>query len=362
MKRMPRSWSLVVSGMLIAGAPAALASGAGAAPAPAGTRAAPGKTPDLKVLRRIPIGGEGGWDCLTMDAASHRLFVTHGTRVVVVDVATDSIRGEIPDTPGVHDVALAHDIGRGFTSNGRDSSVSVFDLATLAPVARIKLPARNPDIILYDPASGRVFTFNGGSATATAIDARADTVVGSIPLGGKPEFAVVDGAGLLFVNIEDSSAVVQLDTRSLKPMARWSLAPGEEPTGLALDAAHHRLFAACSNKKLIVMDSQNGRIVSDIPIGDGVDGAAFDARRGLVFTSNGEGSLSVIREETPDRFTPVQTVTTERGARTIAVDESTGMVYVVTADFGPAPAPTPDRPHPRPSIVPGTFRVLAIGS
>jgi len=314
--------------------------------------------PPFKVAHRILLGGEGGWDALTMDAPTHRLFVTHGTRVQVVDVKTDSVLGEVPNTPGVHGVALASDLGRGFTSNGRDSSVTIFDLKTLAVLGRIKLPARNPDAIQYDPVSKRVFVFNGGSASASVIDASAGTIVGSIPLGGKPEFATADGQGRMYVNLEDSSAVVAFDTRTLKVLDRWPVAPGEEPSGLAMDRQHSRLFAGCSNRKLVVLDAGNGHVVSVLPIGERVDGVAFDAPMQLVFSSNGDGTLTVIHEDGPDRFTVLENAATQAGARTLALDETSGCVYLPTAQFGPPPPATADHPHPRPSVVPGTFVVL----
>jgi len=314
----------------------------------------------FKIARTIQLGGEGGWDYLTMDSPGQRLFVTHGTHVQVVSTKTDKVLGDIPNTLGVHGVALAPELNRGFTSNGRDSSVIAFDLKTYAVISQIKLDARNPDAICYDPVSRRVFTFNGGSGNATAIDAASARVVGSVPLDGKPEFAVADGQGTMFVNIEDSSAVVAFDTRSLKVLHRWPIAPGEEPSGLAMDRKHRRLFSGCSNETLVVIDADKGNVVASLPIGKGVDGVAFDAARGLVFSSNGEGTLSVIHEDSPDKYSVIEKADTQRGARTIAADETTGSVFVVTADFGPAPAPTEDHPHPRPTIQPGTFRVLVM--
>jgi DNA-binding beta-propeller fold protein YncE len=293
-----------------------------------------------------------------LDAPSHRLFVTHGTRVQVVDVKTDSVVGEIPNTPGVHGVALATDLGHGFTSNGRDSSVTVFDLRTLAVLGRLKLAARNPDAITYDPSSKRVFVFNGGSNSAIAIDASADSVVGSLPLAGKPEFAAADGKGTVYVNLEDSSAVVAFDSHTLRVLNRWPLAPGEGPSGLAIDREHRRIFAGCSNQKLVVLDADAGNVVGVVPIGKNVDGVAFDASRQLIFSSNGDGTLTVIHEDDPNRFTVIQNAATQAGARTLAIDETTGSVYVPTAEFGPPPPPTADRPDPRRSIVPGTFVVL----
>jgi DNA-binding beta-propeller fold protein YncE len=273
---------------------------------------------------------------------------------------TDSIIGEIPDTPGVHGVALAYDVGKGFTSNGRDSSVSVFDLKTLAVTGRIKLQQRNPDAILYDQASGRVFTFNGGSANTTAIDARTQKVVGTLALGGKPEAGVSDGTGRIYVNNEDSSTIVEFDARKLKSLHVWSLAPGESPSGLAIDRVHHRLFSGCDNQKLIVLDSETGRRVADLPIGEGVDGVAFDPVQQLVFSSNGEGTLTVIHENDPDHYIVLATVPTQKSGRTIALDPRDGRVYIPAAELGPPPAPTADRPHPRPSIVPGSFRVVVV--
>ena len=314
----------------------------------------------FKVAHRILLGGEGGWNALTMDAPAHRLFVTHGTRVQVVDVKTDSVVGEIPDAPGVHGVALAHDLDRGFTSNGRDSSVTVFDLKTLAVLGRLRLAAKNPDAIEYDPVSRRVFVFNGGSANAIAIDAGSDSILGSVPLNGKPEFAAADGRGRMYANLEDSSAVVAFDTRTLKVLGRWPLAPGEGPSGLAMDREHRRVFTGCSNQKLVVLDADGGRVVSVLPIGKNVDGVAFDSARQLVFSSNGDGTLTVIHEDGPDRYTVLENAPTQGGARTLALDETSGRVYVPTAEFGPPPSPTADRPHPRPSVKPGTFVVLVV--
>ena len=312
------------------------------------------------VSRLIPVGGDGSWDYITADTTSHRLFVTHGTRVHVVDAVTDSIVGEIPRTPGVHGVALAYDLGRGFTTNGRDSTVSVFDMKTLAVTGRVHVGARFPDAILYDPATGRVFTFNGGSANTTAIDARTLKVVGSIPLGGAPEAGVADGTGRIWVNNEDRSEVAQFDGRSLKVLHHWTLAPGEEPSGLALDPVHHRLFSGCANRKLIVLDSETGRFVAELPIGEDVDGVAFEPAQQLVFASCGDGTLAVIHEDDPDHYRVVENVPTQKGGRTLALDPRDGTVYIPAAELAPPPAPTPKLPHPRPGIVPGSFRVVVV--
>jgi DNA-binding beta-propeller fold protein YncE len=307
---------------------------------------------------RWTLGGEGGWDLLTADAATRRLYVSHGTRVEVLDLARRARLGVIEPTPGVHCIALAPDLHRGFVSCGRDSSMLVFDLDSLRTLQRVALPARNPDVILYEPTTHRVFTFNGGSDNATAIDGATTALLGNIALGGRPEFAVADGRGKVFLNIEDKSEVVELDPRELTVRRRWSIAPGEEPSGLAIDRARHRLFSVCGNRTMVISDAERGKVIATVPIGDGVDGVVYDSRRGLVISSNGEGTITVVKAPPTGAFTVAETDTTERGARTIALDDSTGTLYLPTADFGPPPSPTPDRPHPRPSIVPDTFRLL----
>jgi len=312
------------------------------------------------LIRKVPIGGEGWWDFLRMDADARRLYVTRGTHVIVLDIDSLKVVGDIPNTPGVHGVALAPEFGRGFTSNGADTSSAIFDSKDDHPLGRVRTGYR-PDAIVYDPASKRVFTMNGGSRDATAIDAAKGAVVGSVALGGRPEEAVPDGSGRLFVNIEDSSAVVVVDTRKLATIARWPLAPGEGPSGIALDAEHHRLFSVCGNQLMVVMDSETGRVVATLPIGKSVDGVAFDPGKNLAFSSNGEGNLTVVREETPDKFSVAETVPTQAGARTIALDAKTHRVFTVTAEFGPAPSPTPENPRPRRAIIPGSFVLLVLG-
>jgi DNA-binding beta-propeller fold protein YncE len=313
------------------------------------------------VVGRIPLAGEGGWDYLTVDAAARRLYVSRSTHVAVIDLDRDSVVGDIANTAGVHGIALAPDLGRGFTSNGRDSTVTIFDLTSLATLSTVTVTGRNPDAIAYDPASRRVFTFNGGGANATALDARAGTVLGTIALGGKPEFAVSDGRGRMYVNIEDKSEVVSFDTRTLAVQAHWPLAPCEDPTGLAIDRVHRRLFSVCGNRLMAILDADAGRVLATLPIGGGVDGAAFDSTAQLAFSSNGEGTLTVVREDSPTSFRVVETDSTQRGARTIALDAITHRLYLTTAQFGPAPVPTAERPRPRPSMVPGSVVVLVLG-
>lgn len=312
------------------------------------------------VARTFTLGGEGGWDVIEADPDQHRLYVSRGTHVMVWDTKAEQLAGDIPNTPGVHDIAVVHDLGRGFTSNGRDSSVTIFDLKTLATTGVIHGTGRNPDVITYDPVSKRIFTFNGGSNDATVIDPATARIVGALPLGGKPEFASPDGEGHMLVNLEDKSAVVKFDTRSLAISATWPLAPCEEPTGMGMDAAHHRIFVGCGNKLMAIMDSNTGRLIGTVPAGEGIDGAGYDPTTGFAFTSNGEGTLTVVGHTSPDLYSVVATVPTKPRARTMTIDAATGRVYTVTADFGTAPASTPANPRPRAPMIPGSFTLLVI--
>jgi YVTN family beta-propeller protein len=311
------------------------------------------------VAKKIVLGGEGGWDYLYCDSAARRIYISRSTHVMVVDADSYAVVGDIPNTPGVHGVAVGPDQNKGFTSNGRDNSVTIFDLKTLKETSRVAV-GKNPDAIVYEAASQRVFTFNGASQDTTAIDSKTGAVAGSIALGGRPEFAVSDEQGHIYVNIEDKSEVVQLDSKKLAVNARWSLAPGEEPSGLAIDRKHHRLFSVCSNKLMVVSDADNGKIVTTLPIGSGADAAAFDPDTDFAFSSNGEGTLTVVHEESPEKFTVVENVSTQRGARTMTLDQKTHRLFFVTAEFGPTPAPTTERPRPRAPMVPGTFTLLVL--
>ena len=328
----------------------ATALAAAAQPAPGGYRLA----------RTIPIGGEGGWDYLTVDTAAHRLYVSHATRVEVIDTQNNTVVGAIPDTPGVHGIALAPEFRRGFTSNGRAGTVTVFDLKTLAVITTVKVTGDKPDTITYEPTSRRVFTFNGDSANATAIDAASAQVVGTIPLGGKPEFAVADGNGRMYVNLEDTATLVAFDARTLEVKGRWPLAPCETPTGLGIDREHRRLFVGCRSKVMAVVDGDSGRVIATLPIGGGVDGIAFDPATALAFASNGEGTVTVVREDSPEKFTLVGNVPTKPGAKTIALDGATHRLYLSTAQYGPPPFPTAENQKPRPSVLPGTFEILVL--
>ncbi len=311
-------------------------------------------------LRKIQLGGEGSWDYLTLDSDARRLYISRATHVLVLDVETGKTVGDIPDTAGVHGIAIAPELGRGFTSNGRAATVSIFDLKTLQVLGQVQT-GRNPDAIIYDPATRRVFTFNGGSNDTTAIEAASGTVAGTIALGGRPEFAASDGNGRIYVDLEDKNSVVALDSHKHNIEARWPLAPCEGPSGMAMDRQHRRLFIGCANRMMAIVDADSGRIVATPPIGTGVDANAFDPETGLAFSSNGEGTLTVVHEDSPEKFSVVENVTTQRGARTMALDLKTHNVFLATAQFGPPPAPTPDRTRPRPSIVPGTFAILVFG-
>jgi YVTN family beta-propeller protein len=312
-----------------------------------------------KLLVKPVLGGEGGWDYLTVDPDAHRLYISRSTHVMVVDTDSMKVVGDIPNTNGVHGIALVPGLNKGFTSNGRDNSVSVFDLKTLA-VSKVIPVGKNPDAIIYDPASKLVFTCNGGSKDATAIDPKTDTVKGTVALDGRPEFAVADEKGNVFINLEDKSMIAKVDAKKLTVLARWPIAPAEEPSGLAMDRKHHRLFSVGSNKLMAVVDSESGKLVTTLAIGSGVDAAGFDSSTDLVFSSNGEGTLTIIHEDTPDKFSVLENVPTQRGARTMALDQKTHKVYTCTAEFGPPPAPTAERPRPRPPMIPGTFTLLVL--
>ena len=312
------------------------------------------------LMKKYQVGGEGFWDYLKMDSEARRLYISRGTHVMVLNADTGEVAGDIPNTDGVHGIALAPELGRGFTSNGRSSTATIFDNKTLKIIGEAKTDA-GPDGIIYDAASQRVFTFNGHGNSATAIDAATGKVAGTIPLDGRPEFAAADGAGHVYNNLEDKSIVIQIDSKSLKVLNRWPLAPCESPSGMAIDPEHRRLFIGCHNQMMAVMDADTGKVVATPPIGRGVDANQFDPGTGLAFSSNGDGTLTVIHEDSPDKFTVVDNVQTQRGARTMALDLKTHNVYLVSADFGAPPAPTADNPHPRPTMVPNSFVVLVYG-
>jgi DNA-binding beta-propeller fold protein YncE len=311
------------------------------------------------IARDLKLGGDGRWDYVTVDTVNHRLYIARQTRVMVVDPESGKLLGEIPGLNGAHGVALVFQAGHGFATSGHDSTVTMFDLKTLRVLGRTKA-ADDADAVLYDPSSKDVFTFNGDAQSSSVIDPVSGKLIDSIPLGGKPEFGVTSGNGRLYVNLEDKAEIVEIDPITRQVSRRWSLAPCEEPTGLAIDRVHHLLFSGCHNKLMAISNATEGRMIAQVPIGGGVDAGAFDPSLQLAFASNGDGTLTVIQEDDPTRFHVIATVITRPGARTMALDERTHRLYTVTAAFGPTPAPTASEPHPRPSLVPGTFSLLVI--
>jgi DNA-binding beta-propeller fold protein YncE len=309
---------------------------------------------DYRVTQTLAIGGDDGWDYVGVDSAARHVFVSHGTHVVVLDADNGKVVGDIPDTQGVHGIAIASDAGRGFTSNGRANTVTVFDLKTFKTEGTVKA-GTNPDAIVYDPASKRVFTMNGRSQDTTAINIADNTVAGTLALGGKPEFAVADGKGNIYVNIEDKSELVHFDSKTLKVLNRWPMAPCQEPSGLAADWKSRRLFAGCDNKLMAVINADDGKVVATVPIGDGVDANAFDPETNLAFASTGDGNLTVAHEDGPDKYTVVATVPTKRSARTMGLDVKTHKIFLPAADFDP-PAPG----ERRGKMKPGSFVVLVV--
>ncbi|HTT67502.1 MAG TPA: hypothetical protein VMF70_05685 [Gemmatimonadales bacterium] len=324
-----------------------------------GLAAAPLAAQTYHVTHTYTLGGDGGWDYLALDTASHRLFVARQDRVMVVDPAAGTLLGEIPGLNRAHGVAFAYAAGHGFATSGADSTVTMFDLKTLA-VLRRTVAAIDDDGILYDPATNRIFTMNGDAGSATAIDPVSGLRLGSVDLGGKPEFGVSAGDGMLYVNLEDKSEVAEVDARAMKVVRHWSIAPCQSPSGLAIDRAHHLLFSGCRNGLMGVSNAREGKLVTTVPIGRGVDACRFDAGQSLAFASNGDGTITVIREDSPTAFTVVSNAATRMGARTMELDEATHRLYTVTADFGPAPAPTPEHPRQRPPVLPGTFALLVL--
>lgn len=311
------------------------------------------------VARTFTLGGDGGWDYLSLDTVGHRLFVARQDRVMVIDPATGKLLAEIPGLNRAHGIAFDYAGGKGFATSGGDSAVVIFDLKTLQVVGRTTA-APDADAVLFDPATKRIFTFNGDSRSSSVLDAATGKKIGTIDLGGGPEFGVSAGDGKLYVNLEDSSAMDEIDASAMKVLRRWPLAPCQSPSGLAIDREHHRLFSGCHNQVMAISDAQAGKVVATVPIGQGVDANRFDPGTELAFASTGDGNITVVHEDGPDKYTVVANVPTKRGARTMEVDPSSHVVYTVTADFGPPPAPTAERPRPRPTILPGTFALLVL--
>jgi WD40 repeat protein len=331
---------------ILCGAALALSAGASALEAQA-----------YHVVKTIPLPGDGGWDYVIFDSVGHRLFISRQNRVMVVDPESGKLLGEIPGLERAHGIAFSYETGHGFASSGTDSTVTMFDLKTLKVLGHTTT-ALDDDAIIYDPATKNIFTFNGDAHNASVLSATTGKLVGTIDLGSGPEYAVSAGDGKLYVNLEEKSAIDEIDAATMKVTRQWSLAPCESPSGLAIDRAHHRLFSGCHNKVMAISDATAGKVITTVPIGAGVDANGFDPGTQLAFSSNGDGTLTVVHEDSPDKFTVVANVATKRGARTLALDERTHRVYLVTADFGPAPAATAGHPHPRPTILPGTFTLI----
>jgi len=307
----------------------------------------------------MPVGGDGGWDYLRVDPDAHRIYLSRGTHMMIVDETTGKVIDDLPNTKGIHGMALAQDLGKGFTSNGQANSVTVFDLKTLRATSEIPIQGKDPDSIIYDPATKRVFTFNGKSNDSTVLDATSGKVVGTVTLGGKPEEPQLDGRGNVFVNIEDKSSLTEFDAKTLAIKGTWPLAPCEGPSALAIDTAHRRLFAAC-DKVMVVVNADTGKVVASPPIGGDPDGNGYDPATGLLFAACREGLISVIHQDSPDKYTVVGNVTTQFGTRTMTLDPKTHHVFTVTADFKPAAAPTPDNPRPRPQQIANSFVILEL--
>jgi hypothetical protein len=316
--------------------------------------AAPGAS-GYKVVKTVPISGEGGWDYVYVDSDARRIYVSHATQVVVLDADSHEVVGSIPDTQGVHGIAVASGLGRGFTSNGHSNDVTIFDLKTLKTIGTVKTDA-NPDAITYDSVSKRVFTFNGRGKNTTAINAADGTVAGTLALGGKPEFAVADGKGSIYVNNEDTSELIQLDTQKLTETHRWPLAPCKSPSGLAMDLKNRRLFAVCDEKVMAIVNADTGKVVATPVICEGPDAAAFEPSTGTVFASCGDGNLTVIHQDSPDKYTVVENVPTKRSARTMGLDLKTHNIFLPAADFDP-PAPG----ERRGKMKPGSFVLVVVG-
>ena len=312
------------------------------------------------VSKKITIVGDEGWDYLAVDNVNQNLFVSHGSVVNVIDLKTDKTIATVQDTKGVHGIAIANDLNKAFISCGKDNSVSVINLKTFELIEKIKIEGQKPDAILYDQFSHYVLTYNAKSSDATVIDANTNKVIKTIPLGGKPEFSVTNTKGLIYVNIEDKNEIKTIDTKTLEVITTWSIAPGDEPSGLAIDIQNNILFSVCSNKLMVIIDASTGKIIQTVPIGDGCDGVAFDAKKKMVFSSNREGTITAVKEENNKKFSVAQTITTQKGARTITINPTTGELYTPTAAFGARPEPTIENPKPRASLTPNSFAVLVV--
>lgn len=316
---------------------------------------------NLKVSKEIKVGGgDQGWDYLSVDETSQNLFISHGNEVEIISLKSEKLIAKIPDTKGVHGIAIANKLNKAFITDGKDNAVTVVNLSTFKLIEKVAIEGLNPDAVLYDSFSDKVFVYNAKSNDVTVLDAITNKIIKTIPLGGNPEFSVTNGKGLVYVNIEDKSQIKVIDAIQLKVVKSWDISPGEEPSGLAFDAVNNRLFSVCANSLMIVTDAITGKQVATLPIGEGSDGVFFDEKRKLVFSSNGDGTLTVIKQKNKDDYSVLETVPTKKGARTIAMSKVTGTLYLPTAEFGKIPEATTQNPHPRASIVPDSFKVLVV--
>lgn len=313
-----------------------------------------------ELSKKISTSGNDGWDYLTVDDVAQHLFVSHGNMVNVIDLKSNKTIVTIPDTKGVHGIAVANDLNKAFISNGKDNSITVINLKTFQLIEKVKIAGVKPDAILYDQFSRKVFVYNAESNDATVLDANTNKVLKTIPLGGKPEFSVTNTKGLIYVNIEDKNEIKTINASTLKVVNTWNIAPGEEPSGLAIDLVTNRLFSVCGNNLMIIVNAINGKIIKTLPIGSGCDGVVFDPKKNLIFSSNGEGTITVVKEGNANTFSVLETVKTQKGARTIALNKTTNQLYLSTADFGAKPEPTAENPKPRAGILPNSFVVLVV--
>lgn len=313
-----------------------------------------------ELSKKISTSGNDGWDYLAVDDVAQHLFVSHGNMVNVIDLKSDKTIVTIPDTKGVHGIAVANDLNKAFISNGKDNSITVINLKTFQLIEKVKIAGVKPDAILYDQFSRKVFVYNAESNDATVLDANTNKVLKTIPLGGKPEFSVTNTKGLIYVNIEDKNEIKTINASTLKVVNTWNIAPGEEPSGLAIDLVTNRLFSVCGNNLMIIVNAINGKIIKTLPIGSGCDGVVFDPKKNLIFSSNGEGTITVVKEGNANTFSVLETVKTQKGARTIVMNKTTNQLYLSTADFGAKPEPTVENPKPRAGILPNSFVVLVV--
>jgi DNA-binding beta-propeller fold protein YncE len=314
-----------------------------------------------RLLQTIPVAGDEGWDHPTVDSTARRLYVTHGTHVVVIDVDSETVVGKIDDTPGAHFTVIDPELDRGFISNGGAGRLTIFNTMTLSTIGQVKSTGENPGPTVFDPVTKRVFTFNLNTSNATIVDSKEGNVVGAFDLGGRPELAGTDAKGNIFVNLVQKNLVLQIDTRKMTLGQTWSVAPCEGPRTMAVDQKNARLFIGCANRRMVILDSNDGRVIGSVPIGRGPDDSAYDPETGLVYISNGDGTVSIIRQESPDTYSALETVKTAPGARNMALDPKTKKIFLPLFDRGPPAPQTAEVPNPRGCVIPGSFRVLVFG-